>query len=318
MNSFKQILFPVDLSQTSDKMVPYVRYVASTFSASLHLLFVARGVEYFSEIDVSGTMITNFQRGLLLGAEKRMTEFIDEHFSDLPNVDATVRMGDISLEILEFCNTEAFDLLILGTHGRKGLEKVFFGSIAERVMKMSPLPVLLINPYRAVAARDASGTDDSADTLIRFDTITVPLDLSEISAHIAPYARMMADTFDSALHLIRVSRAFDYFSALYLSDHSIQEFEKEVVMGSQAKLEEFRKQHFPSSQNIRTKVLIGDISAVILDYVRSDKSSLIIMGTHGRKGLEKAFFGSVAERVAKSSPVPVLLVNPYRRKTSAR
>lgn len=317
MQPFKHILFPVDLSQTSDMMVPYVRYVASTFSASLHLLFVARGVEYFSEIDVSGTMITNFQQGLLDGAEKRMAEFIDEHFSDLPDVDTTVRMGDISMEIIQFCETEAFDLLILGTHGRKGFEKIFFGSIAERVMKTSPIPVLLINPYRAAGAQDENGKGDPTNTFIEFDTITVPLDLSEISAHIAPYARMMADTFDGELHLIRVSRAFDYFSALYLSDHSIQEFEKEVVIGSQTKLQEFRNRHFPAAQTIRTKVLIGDISAVILDYVRSEKSDLIIMGTHGRKGLEKAFFGSVAERVAKTSPVPVLLINPYRQKSSA-
>ncbi len=60
------------------------------------------------------------------------------------------------------------------------------------------------------------------------------------------------------------------------------------------------------------KILIGDAASEIIRYAQEEKIDLIIMGTHGRKGLEKALFGSVAEKVVKNSPVPVLTINPYK------
>ena len=58
-------------------------------------------------------------------------------------------------------------------------------------------------------------------------------------------------------------------------------------------------------------IILGDAAEEVLNYVQSEGIDLVIMGTHGRKGLEHIIFGSVAERVVKQSPVPVLTVNPY-------
>ena len=148
MKEFKKILFPVDLSESSPKLVPYVTTMAEKFGAKIHLLFVARVFEYFSGIYVPHPSISKFEDEIVEGAKKRLKEFTEEYFSDLPGTKAEVIAGDISEEILKYTESKGIDLLILGTHGRKGLEKVVFGSVAERVAKTSPVPVLLVNPYK--------------------------------------------------------------------------------------------------------------------------------------------------------------------------
>jgi nucleotide-binding universal stress UspA family protein len=148
MKEFKKILFPVDLSESSPKLVPYVTTMAEKFGAKIHLLFVARVFEYFSGIYVPHPSISKFEDEIVEGAKKRLKEFTEEYFSDFPETRAEVVPGDISEEILKYTGSKGIDLLILGTHGRKGLEKVVFGSVAERVAKASPVPVLLVNPYK--------------------------------------------------------------------------------------------------------------------------------------------------------------------------
>ena len=148
MKEFKKILFPVDLSESSPKLVPYVTTMAEKFGAEIHLLFVARVFQYFSGIYVPHPSISKFEDEIVEGAKKRLKEFTEEYFSDFPETKAEVVPGDISEEILKYTGSKGIDLLILGTHGRKGLEKVVFGSVAERVAKISPVPVLLVNPYK--------------------------------------------------------------------------------------------------------------------------------------------------------------------------
>ncbi|MDO9566012.1 MAG: universal stress protein [Candidatus Desulfaltia sp.] len=149
MKEFNKILFPVDLSESSPKIVPFVTTMARKFGSEIHLLFVARVFEYFSGIYVPHTSINQFEDEVVKGAKKRLEEFTEECFSDFPGTEAKVVPGDISEEILKYTVFNGIDLLIMGTHGRKGLEKVIFGSVAERVAKASSVPVLLINPYKA-------------------------------------------------------------------------------------------------------------------------------------------------------------------------
>ena len=148
MKEFKKILFPVDLSESSPKLVPYVLTMAEKFGAKICLLFVARVLESFTSIYVPHPSIDKFENEVVEGAKKRLQEFKEEHFQAFPDTEAVVLSGDISDVILNYIKSEKFDLVIMGTHGRKGLEKVVFGSVAERVTKISSAPVLLLNPYK--------------------------------------------------------------------------------------------------------------------------------------------------------------------------
>ena len=148
MKEFKRILFPVDLSESSAKIVPYIQTVAKKFGSEIHILFVARILDYFTGIYVPAPSITTMEKGIIDGAEKRLYEFMDEHFRAFPDTKTAVVAGDASEEIIKYIEDWHIDLVIMGTHGRKGLDKVIFGSVAERVVKTAPVPVMVVNPYK--------------------------------------------------------------------------------------------------------------------------------------------------------------------------
>jgi nucleotide-binding universal stress UspA family protein len=148
MVDIKKILLPVDLSEVSPKIVPYVKTMVSTFQADLTVVFVARPLGYLSGMYVPDMSITVVEEDFIKGADKKLHEFMAEHFPDPANC-FEVLSGDPAEEILRYAETEGFDLIIMGTHGRKGLERVIFGSVAAQVVRTAPIPVLTVNPYRA-------------------------------------------------------------------------------------------------------------------------------------------------------------------------
>ena len=148
MKEFKKILFPVDLSEISPKLVLYVKYMAKKFDAEIHLLFVARILQHYTSIYVSHPSIDLFERELVEGAERKLYEFKEEHFGNLPETLSTVIIGNPAEEIIRYVSTSGIDLIVMGSHGRQGFDKVAFGSVAEKVVKSSPIPVLIVNPYR--------------------------------------------------------------------------------------------------------------------------------------------------------------------------
>jgi nucleotide-binding universal stress UspA family protein len=148
MHDFKKILFPVDLSESSAKIVPFVKSLASRYDARIHLLFVARVFDYFTSMYVPHPSVSQFEKEVIEGAEKRLYEFADESFKDISGTKIKVVAGDPSDEILNYISAHGIDLVVMGTHGRKGLDKVIFGSVAERVVKSARVPVMVVNPFQ--------------------------------------------------------------------------------------------------------------------------------------------------------------------------
>jgi nucleotide-binding universal stress UspA family protein len=148
MKEFKNILFPVDLSESSSKIVPFVQTVAEKFNSKIHLLFVARVFDYFTGFYVPASSITAVHKEIMDGAEKRLDEFVGQYFGDSPDVATAVVAGDAADMIINYVASNQIDLFIMGTLGRKGLYKVFFGSVAERVVKTAPVPVMVVNPHK--------------------------------------------------------------------------------------------------------------------------------------------------------------------------
>jgi len=151
MKEFKKILFPVDLSETSPKLVPFVKSMAKKFDAEIHLLFIARIFQHFTSIYVPHASINLFETEIVEGAVKKLYESKEEYFADFPETRSNVVIGDAAEEIMKYIQSEGIDLVIMGTHGRKGVDKVIFGSVAEKVVKTSPVPVLIVNPYNVAS-----------------------------------------------------------------------------------------------------------------------------------------------------------------------
>ena len=147
-----------------------------------------------------------------------------------------------------------------------------------------------------------------------FKKILFPADLSEVSPKIAPWVLDVAEQFDAAIHLLFVVRRFEHLSGIYVSSLSIETFENELIKGAEIKIEEFAKEYFSKYPELKAKVVVGDAAEEIINYVKSEGIDLVVMGTHGRKGINRIVFGSVAARVVESAPVPVLTVNPFKTK----
>ena len=148
METVEHILFPVDLTESSERLVPTVLTMAEKFNATVHIVFIVRIFQYFTDIYVAPPSISIFENELVEGARKKMDEFLASHFTALPQTRGEVILGDPSDAIIDYVKQNNIDMIVMGTHGRKGLDRVLFGSVAERVIKTVRIPVLVVNPYR--------------------------------------------------------------------------------------------------------------------------------------------------------------------------
>ena len=148
MPKFKKILFPVDLSKVSAEIIPYVTTLARTFQADLHVLFVARIFKYYDTIYVPPVSIVDFEEKIVAGGQRRLDEFVAEHLKDCCVSVVKVIPGDPAEEIVRYIDAEGIDLVVMSTHGRKKLDRVLFGSVANHVVTTSSAPVMTVNPHR--------------------------------------------------------------------------------------------------------------------------------------------------------------------------
>ena len=150
--SVKKVITPVDFSKNADFIARSAIYIAGAFKASLSFVFVVQNFEDYSGFFVPEMNMPNLERELHVGAEKKMESFCKgyEKFckeAGITEFQHTVLVGDVAEQITDFALEEKGDLIVMGTHGYKGLEKVMFGSVADKVVKSAPCPVTTINPY---------------------------------------------------------------------------------------------------------------------------------------------------------------------------
>ena len=148
MVEIKKILFPVDLTENSSKILPYVLSASERYSSMIYLLHVVHDLLKWGHLYVPHPSLDEFQKEALEGAEKAMDRICQEQLQSCPNFQRRIVSGDPAAEILKTIESEGIDLVIMGTHGRKGLEHTIFGSVAENVVKKSPVPVLVVNPHK--------------------------------------------------------------------------------------------------------------------------------------------------------------------------
>lgn len=148
MKDVKKILVPVDFSENSKKIIKSAVYVAGKFQASLAVVFVVQSFEDYSGFFVPHMPISQFEEEMVQSAERKMESFLDENLEESVAHEATVLSGDVAEEIVSYAQIQGVDMIVMGTHGYKGFEKILFGSVAEKVVKTAYCPVMTINPYK--------------------------------------------------------------------------------------------------------------------------------------------------------------------------
>ena len=149
MINIKRMLFPVDFSKYTDKVFPYVLFLAEKHHATVYLLHVTQDLRHhaYAGPDSPQNTISRLMKELVEAGEKIMDEVCGEIPDAYPDFLHKVLAGEPGEEIVKMVKQEKIDLVVMGTHGRKGLSRTFFGSVAEYVVRNAPAPVLTINPY---------------------------------------------------------------------------------------------------------------------------------------------------------------------------
>lgn len=147
MTTIKKILCAVDLSEHSKMVAEYAIAVAKAFDAEITVLYTAPSLSQYVGFHVPPSSIENFVGEIVSGAEQSMEEFIAEAFTDpAVKVEGKILSGYAAQEIIGYANTNGMDVIIMGTHGRTGIDRMLFGSVAEKVVKTATVPVMTIRP----------------------------------------------------------------------------------------------------------------------------------------------------------------------------
>ncbi len=152
IKEIERVVTPVDFSDNSKTIAESAAYFAGKFSASMYLVFVVQNFEDYSGFFVPQMSMPTLEGELLESAEHKMSSFCDEMAdfckkAGVAELNFKVFMGDVAEQIVEHAVDVEADLIIMGTHGYKGLEKIMFGSVADKVVRSAGCPVMTINPY---------------------------------------------------------------------------------------------------------------------------------------------------------------------------
>lgn len=145
MKEIHKIIVPIDFLEHTDQLLKYAGYIAKKFDTKLDLLHVVEPAQTYA--DYANPAIESLDEQLAEQAEKMMQDLIDKNRSTLAVGQGKVLRGHIVDSIIEYTGEQKGDLIIIGTHGRRGLSKMWLGSVAEQVIKRAPCPTLTCNPY---------------------------------------------------------------------------------------------------------------------------------------------------------------------------
>jgi nucleotide-binding universal stress UspA family protein len=280
------VVVPLDGSELAELALPYAQAIAQKSNAPLHLLRVV-------PMDAAAA------------TEEDAREYLRQKGHQIGDwVQFSLRMGDAAEQIIDGTDEMIDPIIVITTHGRSGIGRWLHGSVADRVVRGSGSPVLLL---RSATAKNGPGGIRS---------ILVPLDGSAYAEAALAYAEEMAHAFEAELRLIRVAETTQIYGMMSrepmapASVDAMNELGERLVNESAAYLESVVNPVRETGLKVTGETLEGYPGEQILAYEREGTVDLVIMATRGRAGLGRLVFGSVAERVFKEGTTPVMMVKP--------
>jgi len=152
MIEFKKILCAVDFSDHSPKVADYAMALAKSTGAKLVCVYVAPSLSQYVGFQVPPSSIESFVGEIVTGADSSMKAYLAQYFQGI-DASGKVLVGYPAEEIINLAEDEKADLIIMGTHGRKGIDRILFGSVAEKIVKNARCPVLTVRPDPMGAAK---------------------------------------------------------------------------------------------------------------------------------------------------------------------
>lgn len=289
-----RLLLATDFSETAARAEQYAMFLAGDCRAAVDVVHV---IEPYPGMDAEFSVNHLYLEEIRKESERHL-EAIEHRGTNLGLAVQTHQIiGRPSEQIIESANICRSDLIVLGTHGWTGLKRVLLGSTAERVIAGASCPVLAVRQPRTRA--------ESTAVPISLERILVPIDFSECSIEALEYAALLAQQFKGSVTILHVLELISYGLDFTLHHEHEQEKAKEQAESRLAShMEAFKSFGVPSHTALRS----GTPADGILCAIDEQGYDLVVMGTHGRRGLSHLVNGSVAEAVLRRASCPILTV----------
>lgn len=300
MLSFKRILFPTDLTKCAEGAFTHAAYIAQQTGAELHVLHVVEDQvsspkNWMDDLQITADDIAADLR--LEGSKCEQTLRLRGDF--VPIVDVEIHAPKAGPGILAYANENDIDLVVMGTHGRRGFRRFMLGSVAQEVVRLAPCPVFTV------------GGQSACERGWAIRSIVAAVDTSTPAAEAAHHAAALADLYGAELTLLSIVDESTLAPALMpvqglagLGIDEILERRGHAIANRAKKLEA----EFPGVGEIKSVARIGSPTNGIVSYLEESNADLLVIGSHGLSGMTRLLLGSVAESVIRSAPCPVFTV----------
>lgn len=296
---YEAILVPLDGSKTAEKVLPYARYLAGKFKVPVELLAVVDVVEIASHMTSEKV---HFLDTIIEDAVQHSTTYLRGVATTIAGTDVrcSVEKGRAEDTIIEKAATDKTMLITMATHGRSGLNRFLLGSIAEKVLRGTVNPLLLIR-----------AGDEKSQGEAMLKSIIVPLDGSELAEAVLPIVADMAKKLDLEIELFRTYHVpYNVYSGdegLYAVNYEelLAGLRDEAAEYLEKKAADLKRLGVAKVQCVTKEGLAAD---EIISLGRKTPDNLIAMSSHGRSGVRRWVLGSVTELVVRHSGDPVLVI----------
>ena len=302
MMRIRRILYPTDFSDTAKQALRHALFLAEQFEAELHMLH-AIILHESDPRDPDGHFPepSEILNQLFQIADSEMAEIVRQNESKTFTLqEAKVRGYSAGEVILQYVDEHDIDLVVMGTHGRRGPARLFLGSVAEEVVRHAQCPVLTLREQE---------TPDSIEAVQR---ILVPVDFSPYSKEALSYAKEVAALYGAGLQVLHTIEepAYPYF---YTPGGTFSPVEQLEALREKAEsaLDELLKETAGPAVPAERYVATGRPASEIARFAEERDSDMVVIATHGLTGLERLLVGSTAEQVVRLAPCPVFTVKSF-------
>ena len=298
MLKINRILCPIDFSEFSVKAYDYAQSLAWRYRATLLLEHVTESLTPMYPYYAFPNAYVEISQELRTHAEQQLQEFAKTHTRHGVQAECSVHEGAAANVILDLAEVQAVSLIVMGTHGLRGIDRVLLGSVADKILRKAHCPVLAVRKPAHDLVTQAGVLD-----VIPPQRILCCTDFSDQSEQSVEYAVSLATEYGGELTFLHV-----------LEDLAgSADIENEIAKAMQS-LEKRISPETRRNCKVKTLVRIGNPYQQILELAVESQTDLIVMGVRGRNALDVAVFGSTTYRVVQLGPCPVLVVHTRERK----
>jgi nucleotide-binding universal stress UspA family protein len=289
----KNILCPVDRSPSSLQAFDRAIALARWQGARLHLLVVIESVESWDGI--VGTRHSGELNAVRAGVERDLRQMLVSRRASDVKVEIVMRAGNVVREILAHARASRADLVVIGSHGRGGVQRLVLGSVAEKVLRQATCPVLTVRRGMSRTRRSRSP----------FKTILCPTDFSAAGNKAVGYAKRLAREADAQL-IVMSAVEWPFDAAVTFG--SVAELQEGLEEEARKALRRLLPRSGPDRPAAMAFVVQGKASAAIVKLARARSVDLIVMGVSGRGALDVVLLGSTTHHLIRHGAWPVLTV----------